>query len=100
RCLPLGEAGDFSHPEALAYIDGAAYAACDRHHQEFLLPAWVRDGRPHSLALHGWIGMIDATDGQKILMRPCAVVELDAAVRGFVALARVALGTAAFLPAD
>src|SRR5574338_828867 len=32
--LPLGEAGDFSHPEALAYVDGMAYAACDRHHQE------------------------------------------------------------------
>ena len=32
--LPLGEAGDFSHPETLAYIDGVAYAAGDRHHQE------------------------------------------------------------------
>ena len=32
--LPLGEAGDFSHPEALAYIDGEAYGTCDRHHQE------------------------------------------------------------------
>ena len=41
--LPLGEAGDFSHPEALAYIDGAAYAACDRHHQEILLPDRWRD---------------------------------------------------------
>ena len=37
--LPLGESGDFSHPEALAYIDGVAYAAGDRHHQEILLPA-------------------------------------------------------------
>ena len=36
--LPLGEAGDFSHPEALAFIDGTAYGTCDRHHQEFLLP--------------------------------------------------------------
>ena len=25
--LPFGEAGDFSHPEALAYIDGIPYAA-------------------------------------------------------------------------
>ena len=32
--LPLGEAGDFSHPETLAYIDGQAYAAADRHQQE------------------------------------------------------------------
>jgi alpha-mannosidase len=35
--LPLGEAGDFSHPEALAYMDGEPFAACDRHHQEVLL---------------------------------------------------------------
>ena len=54
--LPLGEAGDFSHPEALAYIDGDPYAACDRHHQEILLkPEWG-DGKAHHLALHGWTG--------------------------------------------
>lgn len=51
--LPLGDSGDFSHPEALAYLDGEAYAACDRHHQEFLLPdrrreyAGDRPGRAH-----------------------------------------------------
>ena len=40
--LPLGESGDFSHPEALAYVDGQPYAACDRHHQEILLrPDWA-----------------------------------------------------------
>jgi alpha-mannosidase len=55
--LPLGMAGDFSHPEALAYIDGVAYAASDRHHQEILLSALWRDGRPHLLALHGWTGL-------------------------------------------
>src|ERR1051325_10923616 len=55
--LPLGEAGDFSHPEALAYIDGEPYATCDRHHQEILLaPEWL-DGREHTLALHGWTGL-------------------------------------------
>ena len=27
--LPLGDAGNFSHPEALVYVDGTAYAACD-----------------------------------------------------------------------
>ena len=37
--LPLGESGDFSHPEALVYVDGEAIAACDRHHQELRLPA-------------------------------------------------------------
>ena len=41
--LPLGESGDFSHPEVLAYIDGVEYAAGDRHHQEILLPAAWRD---------------------------------------------------------
>src|SRR5690349_7129587 len=55
--LPLGEAGDFSHPEALAYIDGSPYAACDRHHQEILLkPEWLTGGS-HLLALHGWTGL-------------------------------------------
>src|SRR5512135_3337530 len=34
--LPLGDAHDFSHPEALAWIDGRTYAACDRHHQEII----------------------------------------------------------------
>src|SRR6185503_16273050 len=35
--LPLGAAGDFSHPEALVYVDGEPFAACDRHHQEVQL---------------------------------------------------------------
>ena len=35
--LPLGDARSFSLPEALAYIDGEPYAACDRHHQEISL---------------------------------------------------------------
>src|SRR5450631_1915311 len=35
--LPLGEPDDFSHPEALIYVDGSAYATCDRNHQEVLL---------------------------------------------------------------
>lgn len=51
--LPLGEAGDFSHPEALAYLDGEAWAAADRHHQEIALPDRCRDGRAHDLTLHG-----------------------------------------------
>ena len=55
--LPLGEVADFSHPEALVYVDGQPYAACDRHHQEIRLrPDW-HDGRPHALALHGWTGL-------------------------------------------
>ncbi len=95
--LPLGEAGDFSHPEALAYIDGAPYAACDRHHQEILLREAWRDGRDHQLALHGWTGLggwfVDNT-GCQLLMRPCAVVQIDQATRDFIATARAALGSA------
>lgn len=53
--LPLGEAGDFSHPEVLIYLDAAPYAAADRHHQEVRLPA--RTAGTHELALHGWTGI-------------------------------------------
>ncbi len=31
--LPIVEARNFSQPEVFAYIDGTAFAACDRHHQ-------------------------------------------------------------------
>ena len=54
--LPLGIAGDFSHPEALVYIDGEPYGSCDRHHHEILLPARWCDGNTHELTLHGWTG--------------------------------------------
>lgn len=94
--LPLGEAHSFSHPEALAYIDGAAYATCDRHHQEFRLKSEWRDGKPHSLALHGWTGNIGFFNDQtrKMIMRLCEVVQIDQPTRDFVAAARVALGVA------
>ena len=95
--LPLGEAGDFSHPEALAYVDGVAYAACDRHHQEFLLkPEWC-DGKDHVLALHGWTGLGGVERGDfftKLYMRQCAVVQIHQPTRDFIALARTALDTA------
>jgi len=96
--LPLGEAGDFSHPEALAYMDGQPYAACDRHHQEILLPNEYRDGQGHELALHGWTGLgaewKQGDQSTKLLMRPCAVVQIDQPTRDFIATARVALGVA------
>lgn len=101
--LPLGEAGDFSHPEALAYIDGSAYAACDRHHQEVLLkPEWA-DGNAHALALHGWTGLGGSTRGDlftKLYMRQCVVVQIHQPTRDFLALARIALETAQNLDAD
>jgi len=104
--LPIGEAGDFSHPEALAYIDGVPYGACDRHHQEMRLAAHHLDGNPHLLALHGWAGSLgnDPADKQhpdaKLLMRECALVQIDQPTRDLLALARVALGVADCLDED
>ncbi len=95
--LPLGEAGDFSHPEALAYIDGQPYAAADRHHQEISLrPEWA-DGRSHTLALRGWTGLGGYSNGDlftKLYMRQCQVVQIHQPTRDFVTLARVSRETA------
>src|SRR5215212_6081916 len=95
--LPLGEAGDFSHPEALAYIDGEPYATCDRHDQEILLkPEWA-DGKPHTLALHGWTGLGGFGKDDpftKLYMRQCAVVQLHPATRDFITLSHISLETA------
>src|SRR5215216_703372 len=94
--LPLGEAGDFSHPEALAYIDGIPYAACDRHHQEMLLKSDWADGNPHLLALHGWTGLGGFSSNDlftKLYMRECAVVQIHQPTRDFIVLARIALET-------
>jgi alpha-mannosidase len=93
--LPLGEAGDFSHPEALIYIDGAPYAACDRHHQEISLQRsqW-KDGQPHLLALHGWTGIGGFARGDpftRLYMHPCWLVQIDSQTRALIAASRVAL---------
>ena len=101
--LPLGEAGDFSHPETLAYIDGQPYAAADRHHQEILLPPPCRDGQPHHLALHGWTGLGGETNKDpdtRLYMRECAVVQIDPPTRELVAAARITLDVAAQLDDD
>ena len=98
--MPLGVSGDFSHPEALAYIDGRPYASADRHHHEILLPAEYCDGQPHRLALHGWTGNGENDRGEpgtQLFMRECAVVQIDKATRDFVAAARVSLEVAAQL---
>ena len=95
--LPIGIAGDFSHPEALAYIDGVSYAACDRYHQEILLASQWRDGQPHLLALHGWTGLggrHEENPNTKLLMSRCEVVQIDPPTRDFIATARIALGIA------
>ncbi len=98
--LPIGKAKDFSHPEALVYLDGVPYAACDRHHQEIRLPEHLLDGRPHLLVLHGWTGlgsMPAPPEHTQLLMRPCALVQLDQPLREFIVTARVALGAATAL---
>ncbi len=76
--LPLGDAGEFEHPEALVYIDGQSYAAVDRHHQEILLPSRWCDGQPHTLALHGWTGNLTWLPlGTKLFMQQCSIVAID-----------------------
>ncbi len=101
--LPLGEAGDFSNPETLAYIDGEPYAAGDRHHQEIRLRDGWRDGGWHALALHGWTGLggwVPLPEGSKLLMRTCEVVLIDPPTRDLVATARVAYEVAGQLDED
>ncbi len=101
--LPLGIAGDFSHPEALVYVDGYPIAACDRHHQEIRLPSRWYDHRPHLLALHGWTGLgggMGGEDGTQLFMRQAYLVEIDSDTRDFIATARVALGVAQSLDED
>src|SRR6266498_4289535 len=91
--LPLGEAGDFSHPEALAYIDGQSFAACDRHHQEILLQQKWADEKSHVLTLHGWTGLRDfgtKAPFSKLYMSQCSVVQIHPSTRKFVTLARLA----------
>jgi alpha-mannosidase len=95
--LPIGISGDFSHPEALIYIDGQPFAACDRHHQEIILREKWCDGREHTLALHGWTGIGGSTMGdatKKLQMKTCEIVQIDQPTRDFIALTRVALGIA------
>ena len=93
--LPIGKSGDFSHPEALVYLDGKPYGSCDRHHQEILLPGFVLDGEEHTLLLHGWTGIGGQTVGdmtQRLKMGVCEVVQVHPQTRSFLALARVAAG--------
>jgi alpha-mannosidase len=96
--LPLGIADDFSHPEALVYVDGEPYASCDRHHREVRLADRWCDGDSHELALHGWTGGTTAGSGFAIeqvtplVMGTCSIVQIDQPTRDLHALARVALG--------
>lgn len=98
--LPLGEAGEFSHPEALVYIDQQPYATTDRHHQEFLLAPEHCDGRVHRLELHGWtgsLGLLGQPAGSRVLMGESALVQIDPPTRDLLALGRTALQAANLL---
>ncbi len=86
--LPIGNARQFVHPEALAYIDGQAYQGLNAYHQEILLPPRWCDGAAHVLALPGWFGIGD----EPVLMGQPEIVQVHQPTRDFVAAARVALG--------
>ena len=100
--LPLGEAGDFSHPEALAYADDVPFATCDRNHQELELPKIWQDGVVHRLTLLGWTGLggMVCSEPTQLFMRPCKLVQIDLPTRAFVAQVRVALGVAQAINED
>ncbi len=98
--LPLSEAGEFSHAEALVYVDSKPFATTDRHHQEVMLTRELTSGAAHRLVLHGWTGTLGAMGGEsgrQIFMGEYALVRIDQATRNFVALARTALQTANLL---
>ncbi len=101
--LPLGTAGDFSHPEALAYIDRTPYGAIDRHHQEILLkPEW-HDSQSHTLLLHGWTGLGENVGGDnsyKLHLGQPKLVRIHQKTRDFCTIVRVALATIENLKED
>ncbi len=93
--LDIGKARDFSHPEALVYIDGERLGACDRYHQELGLPESFQDGKAHTLHLSGWSGIGGATVGDMTLrlqMGLSEIVAIHPETRAFLATARVTLG--------
>ena len=96
--LPIGIAGDFSHPEALCIIDGQIQAACDRRHQEISLSDDWCDGKEHQVALHGWSGGIYARPDERLQMHQCQLVQIHQNTRDFFYLARIALEVADLLP--
>ena len=96
--LSLGDANDFCNPESLVYLDGKACAACDKYHTEIYLPATLRDGKTHTLAIDTWTGRINwPRTGAKLFMGQSEIVQIDRLTRDFITLASIASETAAFL---
>ncbi|MGQ9908635.1 MAG: alpha-mannosidase [Candidatus Flexifilum sp.] len=88
--LPLGEARDFEHPEALVYVDGRPLAAVDLHHPLIILPEALCDRADHALLLTGWTGLGGSEPAVLRLGQPALVV-LDREVEAFLRLGRAAL---------
>ncbi|MAT99946.1 MAG: alpha-mannosidase [Anaerolineaceae bacterium] len=97
--LLLGDAEQFSHPEALVYIDGEPFAAVDRHHHEVLLKPEHCNGRSHHLLLWGWTGTIGYERGKQLFLRQCSIVQIHQPTRDFLTGSRTALETAELLEA-
>ena len=97
--LPLGIAGDiFTHPEALATLDGIPLGSADRYHHTLPLPTEMAGATPRALMLNGWSGLTgwppDPNNPARVQMRPCAVVDLDEDLARFIVRAEVALDQA------
>jgi len=98
--LPLGNADNFCHPEALVHIDAKPIAARDCFHDEVILPEEYCDGKEHCLALYGWTGGANyrpTEENFNAVMNPSQVVTIDQSTRNFVTTARVALGAVKIL---
>ncbi|GAB4514636.1 MAG: alpha-mannosidase [Anaerolineae bacterium] len=101
--LPIGDADNFLHPEALIYIDDVPFTAVDARHLLLILPEQFKDHAEHRLDLDGWTGTGGTLHGdtrQKSYMLPCSVVRIHAPTQDLVVLARNALQAAYHLPKD
>lgn len=99
--LPLGEAGDiFTHPEALAFVNGVPFASADRYHHTLPLDPSL-SGTTIELALHGWTGWTgwppDPDDRREVFMGLCAIVDVNEELDAFLTRAEVAWDVARYL---
>ncbi len=93
--LPLGNSGDFEHPEALLRIDNEAVSGVDRNHQRITLAtAHKKRGQKYGLHLSGWTGLGGSLGGdqrQRLYMGVPSIVVVDRAMEVFITLARTTL---------
>jgi len=93
----LNRPGSVASPEAMAYIDGTPVCGIDRFHDEIPLSAALQDGQSHLLALHGWTSFSEHTIEPLPELQPAFVAQEHPLMRRFLALYRMALGTASSL---